>query len=63
MAEIFENRGYFNDQIELRLYSTHYGGVPDAMLRDIAEWLVSHLVNRGWRMVGVSSRGRTSLLY
>lgn len=38
---------YVNDQIDLRLQSTHYEGVPDAIVRDIAERLVSQLVNRG----------------
>jgi len=38
---------YVNDQIDLRLQSTHYEGVPDAIVRDIAERLVSQLVNQG----------------
>ncbi len=38
---------YVNDQIDLRLQSTHYEGVPDAIVHDIAERLVSQLVNRG----------------
>jgi hypothetical protein len=36
-----------NDQINLLLQSTHYEGVPDAIVQDIAERLVSQLVNRG----------------
>jgi hypothetical protein len=38
---------YVNDQIDLRLQSSAFEGVPDAIVRDIAERLVSQLVNRG----------------
>jgi hypothetical protein len=38
---------YVNDQIDLRLQSIHYEGVPDAIVQEIAERLVSQLVNRG----------------
>jgi len=38
---------YVNDQIDLRLQSSNYEGVPDAIVHDIAERLVSQLVNRG----------------
>ena len=37
---------YVNDQIDLRLQSTYYDGVPDAIVGDIAERLLSQLVNR-----------------
>ena len=36
---------YVNDQIDLRLQSTSYEGVPDAIVHDIAEHLVRQLVN------------------
>jgi hypothetical protein len=35
-----------NDQIDLRLQSIHYEGVPDTIVRDIAERLVSLVMNR-----------------
>jgi hypothetical protein len=38
---------YVNDQIDLRLQSAAYEGVPDVIVRDIAERLVSQLVNHG----------------
>jgi hypothetical protein len=38
---------YVNDQIDLRLQSNNYEGVPDAIVQDIAERLVSQLVNHG----------------
>jgi hypothetical protein len=38
---------YVNDQIDLRLQSVAYEGVPDVIVRDIAERLVSHMLNRG----------------
>ncbi|OGN91699.1 MAG: hypothetical protein A2Y88_02130 [Chloroflexi bacterium RBG_13_48_10] len=38
---------YVNDQIDLRLQSSAFEGVPDVIVRDIAERLVSQLVNRG----------------
>jgi len=37
---------YVNDQIDLRLQSTAYEGVPDAIVREIAERLVSQLVQK-----------------
>jgi hypothetical protein len=38
---------YVNDQIDLRLQSKAAEGVPDAIVNDIAERIVSQLVNRG----------------
>ena len=38
---------YVNDQIDLRLQSTALEGVPDDIVHDISERLVSQLVNRG----------------
>jgi hypothetical protein len=37
---------YVNDQIDLRLQSTAFEGVPDAIVREIADRLVSQLVHR-----------------
>lgn len=37
---------YVNDQIDLRLQSTAYEGVPDAIVREIAERLVSQLAQK-----------------
>jgi hypothetical protein len=38
---------YVNDQIDLRLQSAAFEGVPDAIVRDIAARLVGQLINRG----------------
>jgi hypothetical protein len=38
---------YVNDQIDLRLQSKAMEGVPDGIVQDIAERIVSQLVNRG----------------
>ena len=38
---------YVNDQIDLRLQSKAAEGVPDVIVQDIAERIVSQLVNRG----------------
>jgi len=38
---------YVNDQIDLRLQSAAFEGVPDVIVYDIAERLVSQLLNRG----------------
>lgn len=38
---------YVNDQIDLRLQSTAFEGVPDAIVRDVAERLVIQLRNNG----------------
>ncbi len=46
-ADHFMVVDYVNDQIDLRLQSTAYEGVPDSIVGDIARRLVSQLVERG----------------
>jgi hypothetical protein len=46
-ADQFMVVDYVNDQIDLRLQSKAYEGVPDVIVRDITEKLVGQLLKHG----------------